>query len=240
MTLPTFLWSGAAALGVSALLAPAVPLRSIAEPRPVPRSQLQRGAVRKLAPGKLLVAARNLPDPNFREAVVLLVDVNEQGAMGIIVNRPTRVTVTEILPGHEHSTGSGTAYFGGPVQVSGLLALLRSERARTDCRKVFGDVYLVNARGVVDEMLGTGAGPNRFRVYLGYAGWGAGQLQREAAQGAWHVLDGDADVVFDPEPGSVWQRLVRRTEDLLAQRHRAPATRSPTPRPSWLCADPVV
>jgi putative transcriptional regulator len=103
------------------------------------------------------------------------------------------------------------------VQVSGVLALFRSERARTGSRKVFDDVYLVTARGVLEEMLGTGAGPDRFRIYVGYAGWGAGQLQKEAAQGGWHVLDGHPDIVFDPEPDSVWQRQIRRTDELLAQ-----------------------
>jgi putative transcriptional regulator len=213
---PVFVWTAAAALGLFAFVAAAVPA-----PAPAYSSglagQLRRGAVRQLAPGKLLVAARNLPDPNFREAVVLLVDVNEQGAMGIIVNRPTEAALTEVLPGLERTAG-GTAYFGGPVQVSGVLALLRSEGARTDCRKVTGDVYLVNTRVVLDEVLGTRAGPDRFRVYAGYAGWGAGQLQREAAQGAWHVLEGDPDVVFDPEPDSLWERQIRRTEELMAAR----------------------
>jgi putative transcriptional regulator len=212
---PVFAWTGAAALCVSVLLAASWPLTA-ARDSTAP-SQLRHGPVRQLAPGKLLVAARNLPDPNFSEAVVLLVDVNEQGAMGIIVNRPTEAPLAEILPGLEGSRSAGTAYFGGPVQVSGILALLRSEGARTDCRKVFEDVYLVNTRGVLEEMLGTGAGPNRFRVYAGYSGWGAGQLQVEAAQGAWHVLEGDPDAVFDPEPDSVWQRQIRRTEELLAQ-----------------------
>ena len=227
MRLPVFVWSGAAALGVCLLLAASTSLRAVADAGEVSAGQLRRGAVRELAPGKLLVAARNLPDPNFGESVVLLVDVNEQGAMGIIVNRPTDLALTEILPGREQPAPAGTVYFGGPVQVSGVLALLRSERARSDCRKVFDDVYLVTARGVLDEMLGTGAGPGRFRIYAGYAGWGAGQLQKEVAQGGWHVLDGHPDVVFDPEPESVWQRQIRRTDELLAQ--SAPDETVPVP-----------
>ena len=83
MTLPTFLWSGAAALGVSALLAPAVPSDPLSSRDPFGAASCSVAPDWKLAPGKLLVAARNLPDPNFRETVVLLVDVNEQGAMGI-------------------------------------------------------------------------------------------------------------------------------------------------------------
>jgi putative transcriptional regulator len=74
---------------------------------------------------------------------------------------------------------------------------------------------------VFHELLSTGVGPNRFRVYVGYAGWGPGQLDSETAQGAWHVLDGDGDVVFDPEPDSTWQRQIRLAEALSVQ-HLAP------------------
>jgi putative AlgH/UPF0301 family transcriptional regulator len=87
---------------------------------------------------------------------------------------------------------------------------------------VVADVYLVNTREVLDEVLAAGTGPDRFRVYAGYAGWEAAQLQRETALGAWHVFEGDPDVVFDPQPDSVWQRQIRRTEDLLAE-HSASA-----------------
>jgi putative transcriptional regulator len=90
--------TGAVVVGVSVLLAASAPLRAVTYSRTAP-GQPPRGALRQLAPGKFLVAARNLPDPNFSEAVVLLVDVNEQGAMGIILNRPTQATLTEILPG---------------------------------------------------------------------------------------------------------------------------------------------
>ena len=216
MRVPVFVWSAAAAVYVFVLLAAAAPMRTAADRGSRP-GQPRPGMVRQLAPGKLLVAARNLPDPNFSDAVVLLVDLNDRGAMGIIVNRPTQAKLTEILPGLAGSTAAGTAYFGGPVQVSGVLALLRSELARTDCRKVAADVYLVNTREVLDEVLRAGTGPDRFRVYAGYAGWEAGQLQREAALGAWHVFEGDPDVVFDPQPDSVWQRQIRRTEDLMAE-----------------------
>jgi putative transcriptional regulator len=213
--------TGAVVVGVSVLLAASAPLRAVTYSRTAP-GQPPRGALRQLAAGKFLVAARNLPDPNFSEAVVLLVDVNEQGAMGIILNRPTQATLTEILPGLTGSTAAGVAYFGGPVQVAGVLALLRSELPRTDCRKVVADVYLVNTREVLDEVLAAGTGPDRFRVYAGYAGWEAAQLQREAALGAWHVFEGDPDVVFDPQPDSVWQRQIRRTADLVAEHSASP------------------
>jgi putative transcriptional regulator len=185
------------------------------------RGQLRRGAVKELAAGKLLVAARNLPDPNFAETVVLLADFNEQGAMGLILNRRTDVTLARAAPGLQQPPAQPTlVFFGGPVAVPGVLALLRSTSAPLDARRILADVYLVNTREGLERTIATGADSNRFRVYVGYAGWGAGQLEAEAAQGAWHVSTGDADVVFDPEPESAWQRQIRRTEALQADRRQ--------------------
>jgi putative transcriptional regulator len=173
--------------------------------------------VKELAAGKLLVAARNLPDPNFSATVVLLAEVNQEGAMGLIVNRPTKVTLARILPGFEPASGTtATAFFGGPVSVPGVLGLLRSKDARSDSRHVVADVYLVNTSEVLKDTIAAGAGPQRFRVYVGYAGWGAGQLQRETAEGAWYVLDGDAEIVFDPDPETTWRRQILRAEALSA------------------------
>lgn len=185
--------------------------------------QVRRGAARDLAAGKLLVAARNLPDANFAGTVILLVDFSRQGAMGLIVNRPTKVTLSRMLPGLEQSPGgAATAFVGGPVSPSAVLALLRSTSPCSACRHVVGDVHLVNTRAGLTEQIAAGLGPDRFRVYVGYAGWGGGQLEEETVEGAWHVLDADAAVVFDPNPGSAWQRQIKRTEVLSASAvHRA-------------------
>ena len=86
--------------------------------------------------------------------------------------------------------------------------------ARDDTRRVVGDVYLINTREVLDEMLSSGAAENQLRVYVGYAGWGAGQLDRETATGSWHVLEGSGDIVFDSDPDTTWERQIRRTEGL--------------------------
>jgi putative transcriptional regulator len=186
--------------------------------------QLRRGSVKALGVGKLLVASRNLPDPNFSATVILLLDFNQQGAMGLIVNRPTTVPLSRMLPGLEQTSGGGApAFVGGPVSPSGVLALLRSKSPRSDIRHVAREVYLVNKRDALMETVAAGVGPDRFRVYVGYTGWGAGQLEDETAEGAWHVLDGDDDVVFDPDPASTWRRQIRRTEELSAGGTQGPA-----------------
>jgi putative transcriptional regulator len=180
--------------------------------------QLRRGAVRELAAGKLLVAARNLPDPNFAETVVLLAEFSPEAAMGLIVNRQTDVTLGRLMPGLQNAkSGAAFAFFGGPVAVPGVLALLRSATARGDTRHIVGDVYLANTREVLDQMLSSGVGQNELRVYVGYAGWGPGQLERETAAGSWYVLEGSGDVVFDADPDTTWQRQIRRTEGLSVE-----------------------
>ena len=184
--------------------------------------QLQRGAVRDLKAGRLLVASRNLPDPNFATTVILLAEYGKDGAMGLIVNRRTDVTLARIFPDLQSPESGATAFFGGPVSVSSVLALLRSTSARADSRHVVGDVYLVNTGEVLKKTMAAGEGPRRFRVYVGYSGWGPGQLEHETNDGSWFVLDGDADVVFDPDPESIWRRQIKRAEALSASARPAP------------------
>jgi putative transcriptional regulator len=176
--------------------------------------QLPRGTVRQLAAGKILVAARGLPDPNFSQAVVLLADYGAEGAMGLIINRRTEVPLARAfqhlaLP-HERSV----LYAGGPVAQTGVLALWRSTTGK-DSRTVLPGVEMVAAREPLEVLLVSEGRDDRFRVFLGYAGWGAGQLERETISGSWHVFTVDADVVFDPDPASLWERQIRRTEERM-------------------------
>jgi len=185
--------------------------------------QLRRPELKQLATGKLLVAARGLPDPNFAESIVLLADFSSDGAMGIIVNRQTDTTLARIAPGLTQPGGRPRVlFFGGPVQAPGVLALVRAPRAPADTRHIFGDVYLVNTRAALEEMVGQGTEAARLRIYVGYAGWAADQLNAETARGAWHVLEGDGEVVFDRDPATAWERQVRRSEALQADRSTVP------------------
>jgi putative transcriptional regulator len=95
------------------------------------------------------------------------------------------------------------------------VALLRARAAVSDSRRVIDDVHMITSREALESALASGAKPNELRVYLGYSGWGPGQLEIEMARGAWHVLPADADLVFDPEPDSVWRRQIDRTERLI-------------------------
>ena len=191
-------------------------------------SPLPRGAVKQLAAGKLLIAARGLADPNFAETVVLLAEFSDKGAMGIILNRRTDVTLTSVAPVLEvPGVDPVLVFFGGPVAVPGILALVRAASAPAGTSRIVADVHLVNTREVLENTIRAGADAGRLRVYVGYAGWAADQLNAETAAGSWHILEGDGDIVFDPEPDSTWERQIRRTEALQARVRRLTSRREP-------------
>jgi putative transcriptional regulator len=193
--------------------------------------RLHRQAVKDLAAGKLLIAARELGDPNFSRTVVLLADVTVDGAVGFIVNRPAVVTLARVFPRFAQSpVGAQPAFLGGPVVApTGVAALVRSRDATPSARRLLDEVSLVTTGERLEEALAAGPAANRFRVYLGYAGWGAGQLDEETARGAWRVIDGTADIVFDAEPEGVWLRQIRRTEALSAALLRRDGDRASQP-----------
>ena len=180
---------------------------------------VRRRAVKTLATGRLLIASRGLGDPNFSQTVVLLVEYGAEGAVGFILNRPSKVALSRVMPRFEQSAaGATTAFLGGPVVTAGsMAALTRSGDAGAGARRIVEGVDLVRSRERLEELIASGVGTNRLRVYLGYAGWGAGQLDDETAEGAWRIVDGQADLVFDPNPDTLWQRQIRRTEALSAR-----------------------
>ncbi len=221
----------AAALALAGLL----PAGNAAQVRPL-REPVSRSAVDALAAGRLLVAARRLPDPNFASTVILLVDVDAQGAVGLVLNRRSAATLAKVFPHLVPNTATaGQAFLGGPVEPTRPMALMRTTQAPPGTRHVVDGVHVAAAHEPIEAAVTGGAPSTRLRVFLGYAGWGAGQLEAETGQGAWHVLDGDADVVFDEEPATMWQRQIARTEAIRAGDGVQPAG---TPPVGALAASP--
>jgi putative transcriptional regulator len=171
-----------------------------------------------LAPGEFLVASRNLGDPNFAETVVLLLQYDEEhGAMGLVINRASDVPLAELFKDiQEAKSRTDPVYIGGPVELTNVLALLKSATAPDDAKRVFGNVYLVNSKEMLQKTLAAGVAADAFHAYVGYAGWGPAQLEHEIALGAWHVLPADAVNVFSKDPESVWDRMIRKTETQIA------------------------
>ena len=170
----------------------------------------QDDTVGDLSPGQFLIASRGLLDPNFAKTVVLLVVQNEEGAMGIIINRPTDVRLGEMVQDVEGvDERPETVWVGGPVAYWQLVLLFRSGLESGEDEPVLEDVYFSASREVLEDLLESEL---EFRVFAGYAGWSPGQLEQEIARGGWHVLPGDSELVFDHEPLTLWKELVTRGE----------------------------
>jgi putative transcriptional regulator len=171
-----------------------------------------------LAAGRLLVASREVADPSFAQTVVLLTRYGRGGAMGLILNRPSKIPLSVALEGMEQAKGrQDPIYVGGPVGRSGALALVRARAAPSGAARVLDGLFLISDRAGLAEALKTRATSGSLRVYLGYAGWSAGRLEAEIEQRMWHVVAGTAGAVFDPHPGSLWQRLIPGAEPKLAR-----------------------
>ena len=181
--------------------------------------------VKDLRVGKLLVSARNLPDPNFADSVVLLIQYDAQGALGLMINRRTQATISRVLQDLSVAKSkSDPVYLGGPVELDAVFGLSRSKKKIDGATSILDEVYLVSSKPVLEKTLAASAGPGDFRLYLGYCGWAGGQLETEVDHGGWWILDADPKLVFDPDPASVWSRLIARTEREFAM--TAPARES--------------
>ncbi len=187
--------------------------------------------VRDLAPGRFLVARRELLDPNFAETVVVLVHYDRKGAMGLIVNRPTDIPLSRVFDELKLAQKrTDRLFLGGPVAPMGVLALVRTPAKPADARNVLDDVYLINDAKRLEEALAASDDPTRLRVFMGYAGWAAGQLEGEVDLGVWHIFRGDASLIFDPKPQTLWSRLIHLTELRIASA-RPPAATGASRRP---------
>jgi putative transcriptional regulator len=165
--------------------------------------------------GMLLVAVPHMLDPNFFRAVVLVCEHNEDGALGLIINRPTRADVNDYLPGWAHLVAEPAVVFeGGPVdrEVAIGLALAPEEQTAVAWSAVIDGVGLLDLGS--DPTVATKV--ERLRVFSGYSGWGAGQLEAEIEAGGWFVLAARADDAFAEEAEELWRLTLVRQGGRLA------------------------
>ncbi|MEV7401113.1 YqgE/AlgH family protein [Streptomyces sp. NPDC091267] len=166
--------------------------------------------------GRLLVAAPALVDPNFDRAVVLLLDHDEEGSLGVVLNRPTPVGVRDILTSWAGLTGEPDVVFqGGPVSLDSALgvAVIPGDEGPLGWRRVYGAIGLVDLEAP-PELLAAALGS--LRIFAGYAGWGPGQLEAELSEGAWYVVESEPGDVSSPHPESLWRAVLRRQRSELA------------------------
>jgi len=176
----------------------------------------QYGSSDAPAVGRVLVAAEKLGDPNFRESVVLIIRFDpEKGTLGLMINRRSKIPLSRIFP-EVNGAKADPVYLGGPVELSTVQALLRSPSKSGDLVHILGDVYATASKDLIEKSISGGAGPSKFHLYLGYAGWAPDQLEGEMELGAWSVLKTTPDEVFDEDPDSLWSRLSRKAESQIA------------------------
>jgi putative transcriptional regulator len=167
--------------------------------------------------GRLLVAEPMLGDPNFDRTVVLMIEHTDEGALGIVLNRPTEVLVAEALPDWRLLVvDPPVLHVGGPVEERSGWCLARA--ARPDSLAGFvpvrGDLGLLDLSADPDELVGE---LSKARLYAGYSGWGPGQLEHELAQDAWFVVDAEPDDPFQVDGASLWKRILARQQGPLSR-----------------------
>jgi len=174
------------------------------------------------AKGRLLVATELVGGDFFAQTVILLLHYDDTGAMGLVVNRPTEIEPGELLEDVDAIAGyHRTVYWGGPVQMDSLRALLH-----TDTPSEGADTIVDSVHGVLfdDALENASADPASVRFYIGHSGWAAGQLDDELARGSWHVLPASAEIVFGDDPEQLWKRLMPAREYRAALDHRLDGT----------------
>jgi putative transcriptional regulator len=173
--------------------------------------------------GRLLLAAPPLEDPNFDRTVIYVLEHHEDGAVGVVINRPSDEALDEPLDRWiDLQSPPSSVFEGGPVEDNALIALAATKLPVVDnelLTPIVGDI--ASADLTADPALVASA-VNEVRVFRGYAGWGPGQLDGEIAAGAWMVLDARTDDVFSREPEQLWRTVLRRQPGRLSWLANAP------------------
>ena len=158
--------------------------------------------------GQLLLASPALRDPNFSRTVILVSIHSEEGAMGVVLNRPSTVTVSEAVPQLERAVDEQEpVYVGGPVQPSSIVFLTEFLDPSPAGLLVFGRIGFPAPDAPIDELTEATA---RRRVFAGYAGWGEGQLDAEVQEGDWIAHAALPDDVFTDLPEELWSTVLTR------------------------------
>jgi putative transcriptional regulator len=156
--------------------------------------------------GHFLVASRYLRDPNFAKSVVLMIEHGEQGAMGVVINRPAEKSVRDVwdMIGYDPCDRDELIYIGGPVP--GPLVAVHMLEPFSE-REVLPGVFVATHRDALDLMVRKKGAP--LRLYTGHAGWGSGQLESELEAGGWLTTPATKDEIF-AEPDSIWKTVTQR------------------------------
>lgn len=165
----------------------------------------------------VLVAAPALRDPDYRQAVVVAVPIEGNRHLGVIVNRPTRRTLSSLFPEHEPSKKVvEPVYFGGPMSRGAVVAVVKTEkdfgRGSISLTK---EMLLAMTVNIVDKVIEET--PNNARYYVGYIVWRPGELRLEIDRKLWHVVNADTQIIFRKETNGLWEEMMRLARAVTAQ-----------------------
>jgi putative transcriptional regulator len=190
---------GALTLLLLACISPPAMHAAAAPPAGEP-AQLERGA--------LLIASRDLRDPNFSRSVVLITHFDDSGTVGLVLNRPLPVPAAQALPplaGLDPDPGG--LFLGGPVSIATLQLLVRTDENLDPGSKLVDNVYVVAGADVFENLVNGRIGATALRLYAGYAGWAPGQLESELLRGDWIIRAADPETIFTANPERLWPDL---------------------------------
>ncbi len=173
------------------------------------------------ARGKLLIAGPALLDPNFWRTVVLVVEHNEEGALGLVLNRPSETAIGEAVEELDELIGADELLFiGGPVQPAAVIVLAQFEDPGEAALTAFDDVGVLGTASSPEEL---SVGIRQAKAFVGHAGWGPGQLEAELERDDWIVEDARLDDAFSDEPRGLWSNVLTRKGGSYALVARMPA-----------------
>jgi putative transcriptional regulator len=167
--------------------------------------------------GFFLVAKPSILDPNFNRTVVLVTPAPDGGTIGMILNRPTKESLADVLPGNAQlARFTEPLHFGGPVERVGLFAVFRAAESPGESFPVLDDVHIALHPATVEQLLLKP--PAAVRLFVGYSGWGPGQLKGELLRGDWWIVEADAETIFRKNTATLWDELSRRARSVTALR----------------------
>jgi putative transcriptional regulator len=156
--------------------------------------------------GKLLISSPSLVDPNFRRTVVLMTHHDEEGAVGLVLSRPSELRIDEAVPDlGDLPYADEVVYVGGPVQPEAVVVLAELSEPPGDTAPIVGNVVYMSPDTEPEELAAS-----RVRVFAGYSGWGPGQLEAELEEPAWIVARAEPSDVFAADPDELWRRVLHR------------------------------
>jgi putative transcriptional regulator len=181
---------------------------------------LQPAAAQSQAPSAdqavFLVAAPAFRDPEYRQSVLIASPTASGGHIGVILNKPTRRSLSSLFPEHEPSKKViEPVFFGGPFSTSALVAVVRGDKSPgAGSLLVMANLYLAINVNTIDRIIEER--PNDARYYVGYVGWRPGELRREIDRGLWFVMNPDVNTVFRKDTDQLWDELVRMARQINA------------------------